>query len=852
MFSLALLAQVCPVMAAEFTVTNVNDAGLGTLRQAIIDANVSNDVDTIVFDIEGSGPHTIAPTSALPTITEPLIIDGSQLPATRNTLIIGNNAVILIRLSGTNAGAGAVGLRFNSAGCFVYGLAIVGFDSHGIFLNGSSDTVIQGNFIGLDVDGVTAGGNGGAGIRTAAGGAVIGGIDPGERNLISNNGSDGIQIQNSAFNAVQGNYIGTDRSGTLARGNRKHGIALINPNSMLNIIGGTSINERNLISGNGSGFITNHAVYIENADMNVIQGNFIGTDVSGTVALPNSGSGVYLSVANGNSIGGVTEGAGNVIAFNADAGVRLASGTNNPVLGNSIFSNSWLGIALQTNTVTSNDVGDTDSGANERQNYPVVTAATNLGGSIHIEGTLDSHADTTYSVEFFTSPECDPSGFGEGKTFLGSTIVITDNTGSASFSLDFTTAEPIIKVVTATATDQFNNTSEFSACHPVVDARPAAITAQPQSQIVADGKSTTLSVTATGGTPLIYRWFLNGAIVNDATNSALVFTNVQTANAGAYSVVVSNAFGSVTSARPAVLTVMGAIADRTAYVLMRLLATNVISEPGQPANRWSFRLDAGAPAGARISTNRGVFFWVPARNQAPSTNTIAIIATDNSVPPVTGTNTFKVVVTDYLELMLGQTELRAGTTGAVPVTVFASKGVTNVSFILEALETRLTNLWVESLQPAVAPGSLQPAGADRSAVTFGTLGNQFLAGTQPLARLHFLANTNYGSAFVGLAATSVSATQTNGATMPRLLVNNGRAVVIEDESLLEILPETTNQHTLVLYGKMGTNYAVSTAVNLAEPINWMPAWQVTLTNLFYKFDGLTNAAGARFYRANEQ
>jgi hypothetical protein len=853
-FSVALLAQICPATAATFTVTNVSDAGPGTLRQAIIDANSLPDADTIEFNIDGTGPHTIAPTSELPKITEPLTIDGySQIPASLNTQVNGNNAVIQIRLSGTNAGGGTIGLRYDSAGCAVRGLAIVGFAKEGILLDGSSDTVIQGNFIGLDVDGVTLGGNGGPGIHTTADGAMIGGMDPGDRNLISGNGDVGIEIKNSAINMVQGNFIGTDRTGTLARGNRLHGIAVLNAGSSLNLIGGVSINERNLISGNGSGFITNHAIYIQNADMNTVQGNFIGTDVSGAVALPNSGSGVYLTVANGNVIGSSTAGAGNVIAFNADAGVRLDSGTNNPVLGNSIFSNGGLGIDLGNDGVTSNDGGDADTGANERQNYPVVTAATNLGGRIIIEGTFDSQADTEYVLEFFTSPECDPFGFGEGKTYLDSTIVITDGSGFASFSLDLPTADSFIKVVTATARDQNNNnTSEFSACHPVEDVRPASITAQPQSQIVADGKSATLSVTATGGAPLIYRWFLDGAIVTDATNSALVLTNVQAANAGAYSVVVSNAFGSVTSAMPAVLTVMGAIADQTAYVLQRLLATNVISDPGQAANRWTFHLDAGAPTGARISTNKGLFFWVPARNQAPSTNTISIIATDNSVPAVTGTNTFKVVVTDYLELMLSHTELRAGTTGSVQVSVFASAGVTNLNFILEAPETRLTNLWVESLQPAVAPGSLLPAGADRSAVTFETLGSQFLVGSQPLARLHFLATTNHRSDFVALVPTSVTTTQTNGVMMPRLLIHTGRAAVIEDESLLEILPDATNTHILILYGKMGTNYAVSTTGNLVEPITWTPAWSVTLTNLFHKFDGLTNTGGARFYRANEQ
>ena len=190
----------------------------------------------------------------------------------------------------------------------------------------------------------------------------------------------------------------------------------------------------------------------------VIQGNLIGTDISGTVALGNV-NGITLGEANV-IIGGTAVGAGNVIAFNEGSGIAVA-GTGHAIEGNKIFSNGLLGIDLNADGVTTNDPCDTDTGPNNFQNYPVISQVTKGGGLTSIRGTLNSVANTRYRIEFFANDSLDSSGFCEGEIFVGSASVRTRANCSASFNVSF----PQIgrrQRVTATATDPTGNTSEFS------------------------------------------------------------------------------------------------------------------------------------------------------------------------------------------------------------------------------------------------------------------------------------------------------------------------------------------------------------------------------------------------------
>ena len=198
-----------------------------------------------------------------------------------------------------------------------------------------------------------------------------------------------------------------------------------------------------------------------------MQGNYIGTDVTGTLPLGNSDNGVIIATgAMDNRIGGTANGAGNVIAFNSVNGIVLTgdAGTGNAISSNSIHSNSDLGIDLGWDGVTLHDRFDLDSGANDLQNPPILTMVKNTGKGTVVQGVLVSSPNTTFRLEFFSSEACDPSGYGEGQTSLGSAQVRTNNIGRANIRITLPTSLAVGSFVTATATDPANNTSEFSQC----------------------------------------------------------------------------------------------------------------------------------------------------------------------------------------------------------------------------------------------------------------------------------------------------------------------------------------------------------------------------------------------------
>ncbi len=291
------------------------------------------------------------------------------------------------------------------------------------------------------------------------------------RGLVINRFSlNGVLIQ--ADNCIiQGNFIGTDAAGTAALANAEAGVLI---NGLGNLIGGTAITARNVISGNGGFGIEMNSVQASN---NTIQGNFIGTDMSGTTPVGNNRGGVRtLGSAMNNTIGGTVPGAANIIANNAGSGVNIFGGLNNAVLGNSIFSNGVLGIDLSDDgVVTPNDMCDGDGGANNLQNFPVLTSATSGGGNTNIVGTLNSTPVTNFRIEFFSSAACDPSGNGEGQTFIGFTNVSTPAAVcDVAINVNFAIAVPVGNVITATATDPSNNTSEFSRCRTVIALGPVS------------------------------------------------------------------------------------------------------------------------------------------------------------------------------------------------------------------------------------------------------------------------------------------------------------------------------------------------------------------------------------------
>ena len=338
-----LLVFFSPLVAeaaaqCDFTVTNTNDSGGGSLRQAISEANWSSGTPTVCFAI-GSGPQTIIPTSPLPPVTGPMVIDGSSQPGFAGTP--------LIQINGAGAGQ-TPGFWITAGNSTIKGLVINGFGANGIFISDNPGNIITGNYIGTDASGTAAVANGtdGVGIFHSSG-HTVGGTTAGERNLVSGNAGNGIGITgaDASANIIQGNYIGTNAAGTGSIANGGDGILL--NDSPDNTIGGTTgasvggacTGACNLISGNGYNGV---GLWYANAAGNKVLGNYIGTNAAGTAALANFNIGVELNESPNNTVGGFTPESRNVMSGNGGAGMLLTGSacTGNVVAGNFIGTNA--------------------------------------------------------------------------------------------------------------------------------------------------------------------------------------------------------------------------------------------------------------------------------------------------------------------------------------------------------------------------------------------------------------------------------------------------------------------------------------------------------------------------------
>ena len=351
---------------------------------------------------------------------------------------------------------------------------LLGYDC-GVFIAGSgtSGNVVEGNYIGLGVNGLTAVPNYyGMVCSDGATGNTFGGTVAGARNVISGNSSYGMLVRYSGTsgNVVEGNYAGLDASGGTAVPN-DFGIICYG-GATNNLIGGTNPGAANFVSGNYYGV----CLADPNTSGNVVEGNFIGTDDTGTNGVGNFDNVALQNNATGNFIGGVSAGAGNIIAFATGNGVVLyqAGTTNNSIRGNSIFSNNYLGIDLNGDGVTPNHTGFL-AGPNDLQNFPIITNALVSGGSTIISGSLNSTPASSFFVDIYRNLNPDPSGYGEGQFYVGTVSVNTDGSGNAGFR--FTAAGNYAgQYFTATASAVTGDTSEFGADLPAVNGPSAQFT----------------------------------------------------------------------------------------------------------------------------------------------------------------------------------------------------------------------------------------------------------------------------------------------------------------------------------------------------------------------------------------
>jgi len=421
--------------------------------------------------------------------------DGIYATNSAGNTILGN--LIGVNAAGTAALGNALsGITLdNAANNQVGGNNVISGNSGiGVWLRsaGTTGNRISGNFIGTGSSGTTAIGNAGGGVGiSSAPFNQVGGTNAGEGNVISGNGfpanQGGIFITGSSAtdNRFYGNHIGTDVNGQSALANRYEGFYIVD--SANNRIGSETAGGGNLISGN-----TTRGIRLTNSCCNEIQGNLLGTKADGVSALGNGQFNVEFEAGcRSNAVGGVAPGAGNRIAFTGTyaggpfAGVRVRDfSTNNLILGNSVFSNSALGISFSGLATTANDACDVDSGGNLKQNFPVLTQAFS-GANTGVRGTFSSQASRTYRLQFFASPSCDATGFGEARTYLGDALLTTSATCGSNHSFQATLASAVTPghVITATATDPANNTSEFSACLAVQSPPGLSITNLPPDQV---------------------------------------------------------------------------------------------------------------------------------------------------------------------------------------------------------------------------------------------------------------------------------------------------------------------------------------------------------------------------------
>ena len=413
------------------------------------------------------------------------ISDPSAFGATDGVLLTGGTGTII---GGADADDGAPDGNVMARNLISGNL--VGISTRFGFSNG--DVTIQGNFIGVNANGTAAIGNyseginfnpapqDGSGFTTNS--ITVGGTAAGAGNVISGTIYGSGILTNARNVLVQGNHIGTDVGGTLDLGNAASnggaGIQLLSPFPSYPVsqitIGGASPAARNIISGNGGAGIFSSEFRTTTRSLK-IQGNFIGTQGDGLTTLGNDGYGIY--VLGPAMIGGTNSGEGNVIAYNGivpqlgrGAGIVVPSSVSGTgpfgitILGNSIFSNRGLGIDLggvfdsAGDGVTPNDLGDTDTGPNGLQNFPVLTSTRTTPSGMNVVGTLNSLPNATYRLEFFGNTALDPTLYGEGRTYLGFTNVTTDGNGNVAFDAPIAAGG----IVTSTATDAAGNTSEFS------------------------------------------------------------------------------------------------------------------------------------------------------------------------------------------------------------------------------------------------------------------------------------------------------------------------------------------------------------------------------------------------------
>lgn len=485
----APLSQAATI-TVNSTADNVANDGACTLREAITAANTDtasgaaagecaagSGADDIVFSIPGAGAKLIATTAALPVITTTVRINGftqAGASANSNGPGLGSNAIFMIEID-HGAVANNYTLQISGAGAsnsIVEGLALSRSANSGccanigIYITNANGVWIRGNLFGTNVTATTVKGfqDRAVYIDNNTSGVIIGSsaaaLVPAYRNVFAAAGTAIGSSGTPTALTVRGNFVGTTPAGNAVLAASAVGIGIWLDNAV-----GASLVSDNVIAG------TSQGMRVRFSNGAIIENNLIGVAVNGTSALAN-GSGIAIMETNGSPFTNLTI-RNNTIANNGGPGVTVTrNNVANVVRGivisqNVIYSNTGSEIDLansgSADGTTANDALDADTGANNLQNYPLLSSAAGNGTTVSVPFTFNSEPNQNFVLEFFRAPACDASGNGGAATYLGLVNVTTDAAGNASGTANLASALTS-GAISATATHAVNGTSEFSAC----------------------------------------------------------------------------------------------------------------------------------------------------------------------------------------------------------------------------------------------------------------------------------------------------------------------------------------------------------------------------------------------------
>jgi CSLREA domain-containing protein len=493
----------------------------------------------------------------------PLLSDPVNIDGTTQP---GFSGTPLIEIDGTNAGD-VNGLRISGGNSIVRGLIIGGFRAAGLSLFTKGNNLVAGNFIGTNATGTAVHSglqNNGLGLDVESSNNIIGGTTVADRNVIAGN-------KNS--NSSRGLIIGGGSSGNVVIGNHigtdvTGNITIGHDNDAI-LIQNSSANIIGGVTASAHNVIAGKpfstGINVVDSFGNKIIGDFIGGSPNGTSL--GCGYGVLIQgSSHDNTIGGTNAGEANTIQFNNLAAVSVTQqALNNSILGNRITGNNF-GIDLKESLINANDLNDVDAGPNNLQNFPLITSAVSSAGSTQISGTLNSEANKQYRIELFANTACNQHGNGEGAVFLGAiTASLGGNNGTFNLSVPGNVTSQLL---TATATDPLGNTSEFSPCFSA--AGTGFVNFSAVSYVIVEGGQLAINVSRTGDTS-------SAASVSYATtNETAVSGSDYTAKSG---------------------TLNWASGDSTDKVVLLQISDDTIDEPTE-----TFKVVLSDPSGVTIGS----------------------------------------------------------------------------------------------------------------------------------------------------------------------------------------------------------------------------------------------------------